>query len=68
MIFLIDLIALGDYPYETAESWGIAMFRESSILYSSSKDAPITKQYTALAVAEQIAHLWFGNLVSCSWW
>ena len=53
------MISIPDYPYESGDSWGIAMFRETSILYSNNKDAPITKQNTALAVAQQIAQLVF---------
>jgi aminopeptidase N len=44
------------------------MLRETSVLYSSFQDPPITKQNIALEIAQEIAHMWFGNLVTCKTW
>jgi aminopeptidase N len=67
-IFFTDLIAVPDFPYEAQETWGLVMLRETSVLYSSLQDPPITKQNIALEIAQEIAHMWFGNLVTCKTW
>jgi hypothetical protein len=60
----IDLISVPDYPYETSDgSWSISMFRETSILYSSTKDSSLTKQTTALAIAQKMAELVCMNIL-----
>ena len=58
MLFLLkDLIAIPDYPYETSETWGLTIFRESSLLYSSSDDSAISYQNVALNVAQEMAQM-----------
>ena len=54
---ILDLIAIPDFPYEASETWGLTMFRESSILYSSTTDSAITRQNVALIVAQEMAHM-----------
>ncbi len=62
------MIAVPDFPYEAIETWGLTMLRETSVLFSAERDPVITKQNIALEIAQEIAHMWFGNLVTCSWW
>lgn len=64
----LDLIGLPDYSAGAMENWGLITFRES-VLYVDPKSSTIeTKQYVAMVVAHEIAHQWFGNLVTMKWW
>ena len=43
-------------------------FRETALLFDSSDDSSLNMQYVAQVVAHEIAHQWFGNLVTAAWW
>jgi aminopeptidase N len=64
----LDLIGLPDFSSGAMENWGLITFRES-VLYVNPKSSSIeTKQYVAMVVCHEIAHMWFGNLVTMKWW
>lgn len=64
----LDLIGLPDFSAGAMENWGLITFRES-VLYVDEKSSSIdTKQYVAMVVCHEIAHQWFGNLVTMKWW
>jgi aminopeptidase N len=64
----LDLIGLPDFSSGAMENWGLITFRES-VLYVDPKSSSIeTKQYVAMVVCHEIAHMWFGNLVTMEWW
>ena len=64
----LDLIGLPDFSAGAMENWGLITFRES-VLYVNPKSTAIdTKQYVAMVIAHEIAHQWFGNLVTMKWW
>ncbi|KAG5323497.1 APM1B Aminopeptidase, partial [Acromyrmex heyeri] len=46
----------------------IMFFSESKIFYDDNKDPTYQKTKVALTVAHKLAHQWFGNLVTPSWW
>lgn len=46
------------------ENWGLITFRESALLVDPSVSSTKQIQYIALIVAHEIAHQWFGNLVT----
>lgn len=50
------------------ENWGLIGFRETSLLYSSQTNSAANKQSISLTIAHEVAHFWFGNLVTCQWW
>ncbi len=62
-----DLIALPDFSSGAMENWGCITFRETALLVSE-HTATKTKQYVAMVVAHELAHQWFGNLVTMKWW
>lgn len=63
----LDLVAIPDFLAGAMENWGLITFRETSLLVGSDSSA-LEKQVVASVVAHEIAHQWFGNLVTMSWW
>src|SRR6185369_11319931 len=63
-----DLIALPDFASGAMENWGCITFREHALLVDPNHTSLGSKQYVALVVAHELAHQWFGNLVTMRWW
>ncbi len=63
-----DFIALPDFAAGAMENWGCITFREQGLLVDINNTSLFTKQYVALVVAHELAHQWFGNLVTMKWW
>jgi len=64
----LDLIAIPDFEAAGMENWGAVTFRESSVLIDEEHSSIINKQWVATAVTHELAHQWFGNLVTMHWW
>ncbi|CAJ0939306.1 unnamed protein product, partial [Mesorhabditis belari] len=63
-----DMVALPDFAAGAMENWGLITYRENSLLYDASLYKPEQKQRVAVVVAHELAHQWFGNLVTMKWW
>ena len=63
-----DLVALPDFSAAGMENWGLITFRESCLLIEPDDSDLDDKQYVADVVAHELAHQWFGNLVTMCWW
>ncbi|XP_065336778.1 aminopeptidase N-like [Cloeon dipterum] len=68
-----DHIAVQDFEYGAMENWGLVTYRsgnalESMLLYNEENSTTYSKQATASVIAHELAHQWFGNLVSPKWW
>ncbi|EKD91168.1 MAG: hypothetical protein ACD_30C00040G0013 [uncultured bacterium] len=63
-----DLIAIPDFAAGAMENWGAVTYRESAILVDPEKSSTANKQWVALVIAHELAHQWFGNLVTMEWW
>ncbi|XP_049578753.1 aminopeptidase N-like [Syngnathus scovelli] len=64
----LDQIALPDFYYGAMENWGLVTYRETKLLYSPLTSSGQNKQSTATIIAHELAHMWFGNLVTLRWW
>lgn len=64
----IDMIALPDFKAGAMENWGLLTFREIAMLYENGVSPTTAKARVAAVVAHEIAHQWFGNLVTPAWW
>jgi len=64
----LDLIAVPDFAAGAMENWGAITFRETILLYDSKTSSAKTKQFIAEVISHEIAHQWFGNLVTMKWW
>lgn len=64
----LDLIAIPDFAAGAMENWGAITYRESSLLFDEATSSVATKQRVATVIAHELAHQWFGNLVTMEWW
>lgn len=64
----IDLIAISDFSSGAMENWGLVTYRETCLLVHPKNTSAVRKQWIALIVAHELAHQWFGNLVTMEWW
>jgi len=64
----LDMLAIPDFAAGAMENWGAITFRETILLYDTKTSSTRTKQYIAEVISHEIAHQWFGNLVTMKWW
>ncbi|XP_066305336.1 puromycin-sensitive aminopeptidase-like [Branchiostoma lanceolatum] len=64
----IDLIAIADFAAGAMENWGLVTYRETALLIDPENSSSHAKQWVALVVGHELAHQWFGNLVTMEWW
>ncbi|KAG7193589.1 uncharacterized protein KQ657_000660 [Scheffersomyces spartinae] len=64
----LDLIAVHSFSHNAMENWGLITYRSTALLYNEAKSEPSYKQKVAYVVAHELAHQWFGNLVTMKWW
>jgi puromycin-sensitive aminopeptidase len=64
----LDLIAIPDFAAGAMENWGAITYREVALLVDPAHSSAATKQRVAIVIAHEIAHMWFGNLVTMEWW
>ncbi|XP_052106945.1 endoplasmic reticulum aminopeptidase 1-like [Mytilus californianus] len=64
----LDLIAIPDFSAGAMENWGLVTYRESAVLYHPGESSDSDKQWVAVVIAHELAHQWFGNLVTPKWW
>ncbi|XP_023943504.2 aminopeptidase N isoform X2 [Bicyclus anynana] len=64
----VDFVAIPDFSNGAMENWGLITFRETTLLYDEKDGVPRLKQNVAIDVAHELAHQWFGNLVTMRWW
>jgi len=61
------MVAVPDFAAGAMENWGLVTYRSTKIL--SEENASFEqKKSNARTIAHEIAHQWFGNLVTMEWW
>ncbi|WP_019793480.1 M1 family metallopeptidase, partial [Streptococcus sobrinus] len=60
-------LALPDFSAGAMENWGLVTYREIYLIVDENSTAE-TRQQVALVIAHELAHQWFGNLVTMKWW
>ena len=60
----VDLLAIPDFAAGAMENLGCVTFRETELLI----DPATASQRVALVVGHELAHMWFGDLVTMAWW
>ena len=64
----LDLIAVPDFAFGAMENWGAITFRENLLLHFAEHTSSAGMQRIGEIIAHEIAHQWFGNLVTPSNW
>ncbi len=64
----LDLVAIPDFAFGAMENLGCVTFRESALLVDPAKAARVELERVADVVCHEIAHMWFGDLVTMKWW
>ncbi|EQD38676.1 peptidase M1, membrane alanine aminopeptidase, partial [mine drainage metagenome] len=63
----MHLISIPEFGAGAMENWGAITFRETALLVNKNT-SEITKKRVASVIAHEIAHQWFGDLVTMKWW
>ncbi|XP_053320871.1 aminopeptidase N-like [Spea bombifrons] len=63
-----DQVALPDFSAGAMENWGLVTYRETGLLFDPKVSSISNKERVATLVAHELAHQWFGNLVTIRWW
>ncbi|KAM9167640.1 endoplasmic reticulum aminopeptidase 1 [Mergus octosetaceus] len=63
-----DLAAIPDFQSGAMENWGLTTYRESALLYDPDKSSASSRLWITMVIAHELAHQWFGNLVTMEWW
>ncbi|KAK2845866.1 hypothetical protein Q7C36_010720 [Tachysurus vachellii] len=63
-----DLAAIPDFQSGAMENWGLTTYRESALLFDPHKSSASDKLGITMIIAHELAHQWFGNLVTMQWW
>jgi len=64
----LDLIAIADFAAGAMENWGAITFRENLLLHYPNITSKAGEERICEVIAHEMAHQWFGNLVSPSDW
>jgi puromycin-sensitive aminopeptidase len=64
----VDLIALPDFAAGAMENLGAITFREALLLVDPDAVTQAELQRVADVIAHELAHMWFGDLVTMRWW
>lgn len=63
-----DMIAIPDFAAGAMENWGLITYRETALLFEPGASSESNKKRVASVVSHELAHQWFGNLVTMAWW
>ncbi|RUS89958.1 hypothetical protein EGW08_002310, partial [Elysia chlorotica] len=63
-----DMIAVPDFAAGAMENWGLIMYKQTAMLYKPGVSSQSNKERVATVVSHELAHMWFGDLVSPAWW
>ncbi|SVC22565.1 uncharacterized protein METZ01_LOCUS275419, partial [marine metagenome] len=64
----LDHIAIPDFAAGAMENWGAVTYRETALLVDPANSSAGTRQRVAEVIAHEMAHMWFGDLVTMEWW
>ncbi|XP_037538583.1 alanyl (membrane) aminopeptidase a [Nematolebias whitei] len=61
-------IALPDLEPLAMENWGLITYQEGVLLYEEGVSSLLHKEEIIFTIAHELAHQWFGNMVTMKWW
>lgn len=63
-----DILAAHEFTHGAMENWGLVTYRLTAILFDEKLSDTRYRNRVAYVVAHELAHQWFGNLVTMDWW
>jgi aminopeptidase N len=63
-----DHIAVPDFAASAMENWGLITYRESALVLDAASNSQAGRERISVVVAHELAHMWFGDLVTMKWW
>lgn len=63
-----DILAVHEFTHGAMENWGLVTYRLTAILFDEKLSEARFRNRIAYVVAHELAHQWFGNLVTMDWW
>lgn len=63
-----DMVAIPDFHAGAMENWGLITYREAALLFDEKSSSVGSQFHIAMVIAHELAHQWFGNLVTMQWW
>ncbi|ACA86660.1 M1 family metallopeptidase [Shewanella woodyi] len=64
----LDSVALPEFPFGAMENAGLVTYREDILLLDEAVANQNTKRSSISVIAHELAHQWYGNLVTMKWW
>ncbi len=64
----LDMVAIPDFANGAMENLGLVTYRETALLVDEESSGIVAAQRVAEVVMHEIAHMWFGDLVTMEWW
>nr|AIK27006.1 aminopeptidase N6 [Spodoptera exigua] len=65
---LNDHVSSPDWASAGTENWGMVSYRELYMIINKNETIMSVEHYAATLVSHELAHKWFGNLITCYWW
>ena len=64
----LDHLAIPDFAAGAMENWGAITYREIALLVDPDNSSVAARQRVAAIISHEMAHMWFGDLVTMEWW
>ena len=64
----MDMVAIPDFGAGAMENWGLITYRETALLFKEGQSSIATREGIVSTISHELAHQWFGNLVTMDWW
>ena len=64
----VDMLSVPSFAMGAMENWGLITYREKSLLYDPLTSDIHSRQWVAGVINHELAHMWFGNLVTMKEW
>ncbi|KAI4312734.1 hypothetical protein MLD38_037532 [Melastoma candidum] len=64
----LDLVAVPEFAGGAMENYGLIIYRENELFYDDLQSTSSRKQRITIVGMHEVAHMWFGNLVTMEWW
>ncbi|KAF8011554.1 hypothetical protein BT93_J1990 [Corymbia citriodora subsp. variegata] len=64
----LDMVAVPEFAGGAMENYGLIIYRENDMLHDELQSTAAKKQRITVVAMHEVAHQWFGNLVTMEWW